>query len=273
MNSYSMLARRMSAGFICVKSETGADMFVNTDMIVNVVEDASGGCVLNLYCGGLKPDGDLLYQPLLTRAPLLEIHEKIDQLKANNFLRIKGVNAIFNTDYSFHFSPENCATPIGLRLNVPGTEIYDQVDLVSLPPLQQQPEYHQLADSKKGTYWVHVNLILGLLSEGNTNYWHICLVGGKSVRVRGPLREIYESHPNLRNIPLVKVKDGILLNLNHTQYFNSGKNLIRLCDKVVIENTYFSQSEFSIEKADYKKAIRDFLHTGVVPEIRFRKRK
>lgn len=280
---YADLAKRMSAGFISVKDMDGSDFFVNTDMIVNVVEksERKGGdeevkyCILNLYGGGLEQGGKVFCKPMRVPMELKEVLVRIDYTGARNFIKIKGVNAIFNTDYSFHFSPENVATPIGMRLNAPGIEIYDQVDLANLPIQMRGPSHQDIsdADNEKGIYWTHVNLILGLLSEGNTNYWNVCLMGGKSVRVRGPLREIIEKHPNLKDIPLANVKDGILLNLNHTRFFK--KNLIRLCDKVTIEhsNPQFSKDEFTVEKAEYKKVIEDFLHTGAVPEIHFRQKK
>lgn len=280
---YADLAKRMSAGFISVNDKNGDVVFVNTDMIVNVVEksESKGGdeevkyCILNLYGGELEQGGKVFCTPMRISMELKEVLLRIDYTGACNFIKIKGVNAIFNTDYSFHFSPENVATPIGMRLNAPGIEIYDQVDLANLPIQMRGPSHQDIgdADKEKGIYWTHVNLILGLLSEGNSNYWHVCLVGGKSVRVRGPLREIIEKHPNLRNIPLVNVKDGILLNLNHTRFFK--KNLIRLCDKVTIEhsNPQFSKDEFTVEKPEYKKVIEDFLHTGAVPEIHFRQKK
>lgn len=281
--TYANLAKRMSAGFISVNDKNGDVVFVNTDMIVNVVEksESKGGdeevkyCILNLYGGELEQGGKVFCTPMRISMELKEVLLRIDYTGACNFIKIKGVNAIFNTDYSFHFSRENVATPIGMRLNAPGIEIYDQVDLVNLPMSMKGSSHQDIgdADKEKGIYWTHVNLILGLLSEGNSNYWHVCLVGGKSVRVRGPLREIIEKHPNLRNIPLVNVKDGILLNLNHTRFFK--KNLIRLCDKVTIEhsNPQFSKDEFTVEKPEYKKVIEDFLHTGAVPEIHFRQKK
>lgn len=281
--AYDELAKRMSAGFISVNDMNGNDVFVNTDMIVNVVEKSESKnededvkyCVLNLYGSELEPEGNTFCNPMRIPMPLKEVIARIDYTGARNFIKIKGVNAIFNTDYSFHFSRENVATPIGMRLNAPGIEIYDQVDLVNLP-MQMNAHSHQGvsdADKEKGIYWTHVNLILGLLSEGNSNYWHVCLVGGKSVRVRGPLREILEKHTNLRNIPLVNVKDGILLNLNHTRFFK--KNLIRLCDKVTIEhsNPLFAKDEFTVENPEYKKVIQEFLHTGNTPVIHLRQKK
>lgn len=281
--TYADLAKRMSAGFISVNDMNGDDIYVNTDMIVNVVEKCESKnedenvkyCILNLYGGELEHDGNTFCKAMRVAMPLKEVMVRIDYTGARNFIKIKGVNAIFNTDYSFHFSQENVATPIGMRLNAPGIEIYDQVDLANLP-IQMNGSSHQNisdADKEKGTYWTHVNLILGLLSEGNTNYWNVCLLGGKSVRVRGPLREIFEKHPNLRDIPLVNVRDGILLNLNHTRFFK--KNLIRLCDKVTIEhsNPKFSKDEFTIENSEYKKVIQEFLHTGAAPEVHFRQKK
>lgn len=282
-DAYGEMAKRMSAGFISVKDMDGSDLFVNTDMIVNVVEKSeskdedndSKYCILNLYGGGLEQEGKVFCKPMRVPMDLKEVLVRIDYTGARNFIKIKGVNAIFNTDYSFHFSPENVATPIGMRLNAPGIEIYDQVDLANLP-LQMKTTSHQDisdTDKEKGIYWTHVNLILALLSEGNTNYWNVCLVGGKSVRVRGPLCEIFERHPNLRDIPLANVKDGILLNLNHIRFFK--KNQIRLCDKVVIQNSspLFAKDEFTIENSDYKNMIQDFLRTGNAPIIHFRKRK
>lgn len=274
---YALWAKRTSPGFISVKDTESNEIFVNTGMIVNVVEINKGGnCILNMYGGAMSQEDRFFCKPLQVSTTLNEIHERIDNIGADNFTRIKGIQAIFNTDYSFRFSQENSAIPIGMRIDVPGTEIYGQVDLASLPPLKERGEkYHQLSDNEKGTYWVHVNLILGLLSEGNSNYWHVCLVGGRSVRVRGPLRKIFDSHPNLKNIPLVNVKDGTLLNLNHIRYFHSGKNKIRLCDKLAIENSnpHFECQEFFVEKSDDKTAIKNFLHTGEIPIIHFRQKK
>jgi len=272
--SYAALATRMPSGFISVKDENSESIYIHTDMIVNVVGQGKS-CILNLYGGEMTHEGNFFCESIPLQMTLNEIHEKIDQLHLNNFIRIKDVQAIFNINYSFHFSQDNVATPIGMRLDAPGMEIYDQVDLISLPPPKEMQSHEHLSDNEKGVYWTHVNLILGLLTESNSNYWHVCLLGGKSIRVRGPLREILAKHPNLKDIPLVNVKDGILLNLNHTHYFNSGKNKIRLCDKLTIENSrpLFRQNEFTIENPEYKKVIKEFLHTGEWPEIHLRKRK
>ena len=279
--AYWEMAKRMSVRFISVKDTEGEEVFVNTDMIVNVVEKSESknedekSCILNLYGGELAQGGDFFCRSVNLSMSLLEVQERIDHTGALNFIRIKGINAIFNTDYSFHFSRENVATPIGMRLNVPGIEIYDQVDLVNLPVQMRGLSHSNISDSdkEKGVYWVHVNLILGILSEGNSNYWNVCLLGGKSVRVRGPLREIFEKHSNLRDIPLVNVKDGILLNLNHTKFFK--KNLIRLCDKLTVQNSnpLYAKDEFTIENSEYKKVIQEFLHTGSTPVIHFRQKR
>lgn len=272
--SYAAMAKRMSAGFIPVKNENSEDVYVNTDMIVNIVGQGET-CILNMYGGEMSNEGNLIYREYILQMELNEVHERIDQLHLTNFIKIKGVQAIFNINYSFHFSQENVATPIGMRLNVPGMEIYDQVDLVSLPPPKETQSHAHISESEKGVYWTHVNLILGLLTESNSNYWHVCLLGGKSIRVRGPLRDILEKHPSLRDIPLVNVTNGVLLNLNHTHYFNSGKNKIRLCDKLTIENSIppYKRDEFLIENPEHKKIIKEFLHTGEWPEIHTRKRK